>query len=157
MRRLERPHMLTIHTASHTDHALTEAHIDWIKAKFADRSGPFWCETLEMPEHLGDLPCSLYGPLTGDKPVAEETCTYHVRGEGDKQRAGASRILLGGAPRQTRIITVMGGAYDGFDNVLFSAYGGPQAPREPFDPSLAKDEAAKAASMAFWLEHALAL
>jgi len=38
--------------------------------------------------------------------------------------------------------------------VLYTAYGGPVAPREPFDRSL--DEEAKAESEKFWAEHALA-
>jgi hypothetical protein len=39
--------------------------------------------------------------------------------------------------------------------VLYTAYGGPQAPREPGDPAI-KDFAEQAASEIFWSEHALA-
>ena len=51
------------------------------------------------------------------------------------------------------MMTVIGGP-DGDDPcVLYTAFGGPAAPREPWDPSL--DEAGWAASLAFWEAHAL--
>ena len=46
-------------------------------------------------------------------------------------------------------MTIVCGPHDGHDFVLFTAYGGPQAPREPFEDK--SPEARK-----FWEEHALA-
>jgi hypothetical protein len=39
--------------------------------------------------------------------------------------------------------------------ILYTAFGGPAAPREPGDPSLDGNEAGLAESKAFWAEHAL--
>jgi hypothetical protein len=83
----------------------------------------------------------------GDLPVPDGECTMVVRGA----RRGASR-LCGRAPRPSRLVTVIAGPH-GDACILYTAFGGPQAPREPFDPSL--DDAGRACSVAFWAEHAL--
>lgn len=135
---------------SHLDHALTPAQIEHIQRRFADRSA-FFIESFEMPVELGVVPCGLYGPAVGDDPVPEDRVEYHVRGE----RTYASRVLVGAATRPTRTVTVIAGPHGGDACVLYTAFGGPLAPREPGDPAL--DVGGRAASEAFWARHALAL
>lgn len=57
--------------------------------------------------------------------------------------------------RQTRLLTVIAGPHEGDGCVLYTAHGGPAAPREPWDPSLNDDAAALEESRAFWSVHAL--
>ena len=138
---------MKITSAAHLDHTLTSAHIAFILDRFGDRTG-FFLETVALPDGLDPLPCGLHGPLLGDKPVHEEECSYEVRG----QRAGASRLCARPA-RLVRTLTVIAGPYEGEPCVLYTAFGGPAAPREPWDTDL--DDEGRAASRAFWAEHAL--
>lgn len=133
--------------ASHLDHFLTSAHVEFILTRFADRKA-FFIETFELPSDLPGLPLGIHGPIVGDPPVPEEEVTYEVRGT----RAGPSR-LCSRAPRTTQTITVIAGPNAEHACVLYTAYGGPAALREPWDPSLTPEE--KAQSVAFWQEHAL--
>ena len=133
---------------SHLDHGLTAAHIALITDRFASKEAPFFIETVTIPVELPALLCDLYGPLMGDASVAETDVTYAVRGS----RPGASRLVVR-PKRSTLKLTIVGGMHEG-QCILFTAYGGPVAPREPFDPSLSPEE--KVASEAFWAEHALA-
>ena len=53
-------------------------------------------------------------------------------------------------------MTVVAGPHDGHPCVLYTAYGGPIAPREPWDPALTDTLGIDlAASLTFWREHAL--
>ncbi len=131
---------------SHVDHALTADHLAFILSRFGDREA-FFLETVELPAELPPLPCGLHGPLMGDEPVPEAEVSYVVRGD----RPGASRTT-DRPTRMVRTMTVIGGPHKGAV-ILYTAYGGPSAPREPFDPGL--DEAGRAESQAFWAEHAL--
>lgn len=135
--------------ASHLDHAISAAVLHHLIKRFADLDG-FFVETIELPEDLGTVPCGLHGPTVGDEPIPEVECRRVVRGG----RSVPSRIC-DRPPRQTRLLTVVAGPYDGDACVLYTAYGGPTAPREPWDPSLQKDPAALEASRAFWTVHAL--
>ena len=67
-------------------------------------------------------------------------------------RAWASRLCRRPAVR-TRQVTVIAGPHGAEPCVCFTAYGGPRAPREPWDAPDAEREA----SLAFWAEHALAV
>jgi hypothetical protein len=133
---------------SHLDHALTPAHLEWLLWRFRDRQ-EFFLETIELPPELPSLECGLHGPLVGDPPVPETEVTYLVRG----QRSGPSR-LCARPPRPTRLLTVIAGPDGEEPCVLYTAFGGPAAPREGFDVSLQSDEVQQA-SRAFWEEHAL--
>lgn len=137
---------MKITTDSHTDHALTPAHLAWILERFGDRKA-FFAETVEIPAELGALPCGLHGPTMGDEPIPAKECRELVRAG----RAGPSRVCAR-APRLVRTVTVIGGPHEGAC-ILYTAHGGPPASREPWDPSL--DDAWCAASAAFWAEHAL--
>lgn len=139
---------LEIHAESHLDHALTPAHVSWLLKEFEGKQG-FFIASLEIPADLGPLPCGLYGPLVGDPPVPEAEVTYAARGT----RTWPSRLSRF-AIRESRMVTVIAGPHDGRACVLFTAYGGPLAPREPGDPSLKGDELEEA--QAFWKNHALA-
>lgn len=130
---------------SHTDHALTPAHLSWLLVRFGDREA-FFLETVELPADLAGLPCGLHGPLVGDEPVIGRPM---VRGA----RKGPSSVC-DRAPRLSRLVTVIGGLHNG-DCILFTAYGGPAAPREPWDESLSAED--RVASEAFWAEHALSV
>lgn len=161
------------HRDSHFDHALTEAQVDHVMKRFADRDG-FFIETFTLPPELSTAPCGLYGPVMGDPPIGEDEVSYGRRGE----RSWDSR-LVELPPRQQHAVTVIAGPHEdkctrcegtghigswkaaipcSCDHgtikhacVLYTAFGGPIAPQEPDDPGC-KDPAA---STAFWREHAL--
>lgn len=135
--------------ASHLDHDLTPDHVAWILARFGEREG-FFLETVDLPPELGPLPCGLHGPVMGDPPIAHAEAAHVARAH----RAWPSRVV--DRPyRPSRKLTVIGGPDDDGSTVLYTAYGGPSAPRELLDPGLAGDPAALAESWAFWAEHAL--
>lgn len=143
---------------SHLDHGLHTRQIEFIQDRFANRDG-FFIETFELPEELGTVPCGLRGPAVGHSPVDELEVRYIVRGE----RKCASRVMRDSAcpPIRARTVTVIAGPAgkdDGLSEdypcVLYTAYAGPQAPREPGDPSIGTWEEL-VASRAFWAQHAL--
>ena len=133
------------HPESHVDHGLTEAQLQYLLGRFADRSG-FFIETITLPRELGAVPCGLYGPIMGDPAIREDEVTYERRGT----RAWNSR-LIDLLPRQQHEVTVIAGPHEE-TCILYTAFGGPAAPQEPGDPGC-KDPAASAV---FWREHALA-
>ena len=136
---------MKLHPDSHLDHGLSWAQTSYLLERFGDHSVPF-AATIELPESLGTVPCSLVGPVAGDAPVREDQVSYQTRGT----RTWRSRMIAMPA-RRSRQVTVVAGAHDGHPCVLFTAYGGPAAPQEPDDPGCRDVEA----SRAFWREHAL--
>lgn len=140
---------MILHKDSHTDYGLTKDQVDFIVSLFSERR-EFFIASLELPAELGTVPCGLFGPDMGDAPVSDEEVTNENRGE----RAWTSR-LVSREPRPTRTVTVIAGPHDGHECVLFTAFGGPHAPREPGDPSI-KDDAELRRSKQWWSEHALA-
>ena len=132
---------------SHLDHGLTPDQVQWICDTFADREG-FFIESVEMPESLGTVPCGLHGPAMGDAPISDDEVTLVKRGE----REYTSRIV-DRAPRPTSTVTVIAGPNGEDPCVLYTAFGGPLAPKEPGDESLSDEQ--RAESEAFWAEHAL--
>lgn len=133
------------HAASHFDHGLNDAQVDFLMKRFADRAA-FFIETVELPEQLGTVPCGLHGPLTGGAPVEESEVTYAKRGT----RAWPSR-LVDRPKQQVRTVTVIAGPHDDEACIVYTMYGGPCAPQEPDDPGC-KDVVA---SRQFWTVHAL--
>jgi hypothetical protein len=138
---------------SHLDHGLTAAHIQFILAR-CSLSKEFFIDTLMLPEELPSLPCALRGPCVGGSPVPNEDIIMRVRGD----RKWSSRMLKESeawdhVDARSRKITIIGGPAEDYPCVLYTAYGGPLAPKEPGDPSLT--EGARTASVAFWAEHAL--
>lgn len=138
--------------ASHTDH-VTKAHVAWIVERFAGREG-FFIETVEVPEELPTLECGLHGPRVDDAPVPAVDCRMVERsGRVTRGVTWPSRVC-DRPTRQTRTMTIIAGPDDGEPMVLYTAFGGPRAPREPGDPDI-RDEAEKAKSDTFWSKHAL--
>lgn len=141
---------LTFSKETHLDHGLTPAHLLYIAERFADRDG-FFIETVQLPESLPALACTMYGPAAGDAPVPETDVHYAVRGA----RKYVSRLVTL-PPRLTRTMTVIAGPHGANTCVLYTAYGGEMAPREPgeYPADDMSDEASL--SRRFWAKHALA-
>lgn len=155
------------HPDSHLDHGLTEDQIAFLFELFASRDS-FFIETVDLPPGLGTVPCSLYGPSMGDAPVIDPyALTLAQRQQGlmhmmtvpvfEAKRAGRDypSRLVSLPPRPTNKVTVIAGPHDGLPCVLFTAFGGPLAPKEANDPTLTDDD--REASVKFWAVHALAL
>ena len=140
--------MATITAASHVDHNLAPEHLALVTEKIAALTG-FAILTLDLPDGLPSLPCALHGPLTGSAPVPESEATYAVRGT----RAGPSR-LVNRPTAPTRKLSVIVGPHEGAV-ILYTAFGGPVSPREPFEPGLTPEQVAE--STAFWSQHALSV
>jgi len=146
--------MLNINSLSHLDHNLTLGHVRFILERFGDRS-EFFIATVSLPPELTDLPCGLRGPAVGGDPVPDA----HVVMEPRPGRVYPSRILLPAFMPEhlwnltSRLLTVIAGPHEGLTCLLFTAFGGPLAPKEPGDPSLSESE--REASVAFWRVHAL--
>jgi hypothetical protein len=138
---------LVLHAESHVDHGLTEDQRIYIMDHFRGKDG-FFAETITLPEFLDTVPCSLYGPSMGDTDISEASVYYAKRGT----RSYPSR-LVSLPVRYTRLVTVIAGPHDNLPCVLYTAFGGPVAPKEPADPNLKEHE--KAASIEFWSKHAL--
>lgn len=141
--------MLEVTKDSHLDHGLTPAHIEWLVSRYKDKN-EFFIETVDLPDELSTLECGLYGPAMGDVPVPEEQVFYGVRGT----RKCASRLVKQ-RKRATRKLTIVAGPHEDRPCVLYTSYGGPNAPREPGDPDIKNWEQLLEAR-AFWKEHALA-
>lgn len=133
---------------SHLDHGLSAAHIALILQRFGDVN-TFTLTTIDIPDDLPPVPCALFGPIMGDDPIPEAEVTYEKRGN----RAGESRMWKHSLDRKVHKLSVIIGEHEG-QIILFTAFGGPVAPREPWDPSLSDKE--RAESEAFWKVHALA-
>lgn len=139
---------MIIRPVSHLDHGLSEAVVTWLLERLGERDG-FFIETLQLPPELGTVPCGLHGPVMGDEPVPDSECRAEIRGT----RAWESR-LCDRPVRQVRTVSVIAGPHGDAPCVLYTAFGGPVAPREPGDPNIT-DEAERARSVSFWREHAL--
>ena len=139
---------------SHLDHqGLTIGHLVHILGLFKDRYG-FFKETITLPPNLPRLMCGLYGPSMGDEDVPDDAVEDLAR----SPRTWTSRILkssTGLMARPTSVITVVAGPDDKHNPcVLYTIYGGPQAPREPGDPSIFAT-VEFGTSVLFWKKHAL--
>jgi hypothetical protein len=141
--------MQIIDGTSHMDHGLGLGHTTWLKELFKDRTG-FFKATIKMPSDLRKLPCGLWGPAMKDPAVEEDKVTYAIRGN----RRWASRKIMGVSTRPTDLLTVIAGPACGQTCVLYTAYAGPEAPREPGDLTI-PDWASIEESRKFWATHAL--
>ena len=133
---------------SHVDHGLSQAQVDWLVTRFADRKA-FFIESVELPAELGTVPCGLYGPKMGDVAVGEGEVVYQRRGV----RENESRMVKRPA-RPTSTVTVIAGPHEDLSCILYTAFGGPLTPKEPGDLSVTPSE--RDESVAFWAVHALA-
>jgi len=143
------------HTESHLDHNLSEEQLAFVLAQDptdkGDPESPIKVFTVDMPAELGTLPCALYGPACDDAPVPDSEVYLVTRGN----RKGKSRMLQVDV-RPSNKVTIVAGPHDGHDWVLFTSYGGPEAPREPFDFKADDNSLAAVESREFWAKHALA-
>ena len=138
---------MKIIAASHLDHGLPVDVAAYIAERFADRDA-FFIETIELPAELPSAKSALHGPCVGDAPVSDLEVWHEIRGN----RQGPTRFCAR-PPRVTRLVTVVAGPHGSEPCVLYTAYGGPEAPREPWDPSLAPQQIEE--SREFWATHAL--
>ena len=135
---------------SHLDHGVNDRTLAWLET-LEFKPGDVTVQTLELPDNCADLESALHGPVVGDSEIYENYVTYSVRGG----RAGESRMIA--APkRATRLITVVVGPFGANPCVLYTCYGGPAAPREPFEFSPDDNSADAIESREFWAVHALA-
>ncbi len=131
---------MKVHAESHLDHNINPAQLEHLCALFANRNA-FFVETVELPEHLGTVPCAL------QLDVPESEVRYEKRGD----RAWTSRLCLR-EPRNVREVTVVAGPIEGeTEIVIYTVYGGSCAPQEPGDPGCRDVEASKL----FWARAAL--
>lgn len=149
--------MKIIHGTSHLDHGLNEDQVNYIAARYENRTG-FFIDTFEMPADLGTVRCGLYGPVMGDPPVTEDEVHYVKRGDREYESRVLKKeeIIEGplGAIRQVRTVTVIAGPYKDEPCILYTVFGGPLSPKEPLDPSILSDEE-REKSKEFWSQHAL--
>lgn len=132
---------------SHVDHAIPKPILQHACLQF-DEEVPFFMETIVLPEHLGKVPCGLYGPKMEDE-VPEDVWMVTRPGREGKTP------LIKNPHRPTNLLTVLGGMHEG-QFILFTAYGGPIMPREPWDKDIA-DDAELGESCREWKKHCLAV
>jgi hypothetical protein len=127
---------------SHLDHGLSARLVALIAEKYADRKA-FFIDSFNIPEDEPPVSCALLDS------VPEHLVFY-------RQRAGRKTWtrLCALPPRKSSIVTVIAGPSGDEPCVLYTAYGGPLAPREPGDADIRTAEDA-AASFVFWRTHAL--
>ena len=131
----------------HADHNLTKAHKKLVQQELAGWDGSFTIREVDLPSSLSSLPSALYGPKAGDAPIKESEVVYETRGD----RKGPSRLI--DAPlRPSRSMVIIAGP-GGKGSVVYTAYGGQVAPREPWDSSMNARE--RTESKKFWAKHAL--
>ncbi len=134
----------------HADHGVSEKVLAWAVAQVS--SPGFFARTFELPPEETDLLNGLYGPACGDPPVEDEV-TFTRQRSPDRP---LSRMVRRPA-RPTRLLTVIGVApQEGGEAVIYTAYGGPLAAREPGDASLVLGSPEHQEAVAFWATHALA-
>lgn len=153
---------MKIHAESHLDHHLTPEQIRHIEERFAGRA-EFFIETIELPDELGMVPCGLHGPVMGDAPVPDAEVTRAKRGDRaytsrlcDRTARQTNKVTVIAGPHEetcprcngTKIwyghsIPPDNGPWhcnDCDDHckvqhacILYTSFGGPQAPQEPGD------------------------
>jgi len=135
----------------HADHGVDAALVAYVCRHLAAQEVQgFFLITIELPDWTRDLETRLWGPRAGDEPVPQDEVFMHKRSADRPPSRLVDRPM-----RPTRQLTAIGVVNDR-EVVFYTLHGGPAAEREVGDPSLEGDPAAKAASEAFWREHALA-
>lgn len=139
---------------SHLDHGLSEAVISHVRGRYLNHcgSGEVWIDVIQLPPGLGTVPCALQGPLTGLHPIHELEVTYKIRGDRKWASRTVSPLLY--PVKQSKYLTIIGGPDDDGEEILYTAHGGPHAPREPGDPAI-ESWSELVNSRSFWAVHAL--
>lgn len=134
---------------SHCDHNFDLLQIEYVLGQLSGApTDKVTVRQVQLPAGLGRVPCALHGPIMGQPPVPDSEVGLTHRG----QRTWPSR-LVDRPVQMVPDVTVIVGPHEG-QLVLYTMYGGPQAPREPGDPMIPDAELAEARK--FWAEHALA-
>ena len=132
----------------HAHHGISRETLEWALSEICPIG--FFLRTLTLTEEHPDLSNALYGPKSGDAPIAEDD-VHRVKRTGDRP---PSRMVA--RPRRaTRLLTVIGMA-EGESVTIYTAYGGPAAEREPGDPTVTPGSHEHEVAVTFWAEHALA-
>lgn len=97
---------MKFHQISHRDHGFDMAQWAHILEKYTDRDA-FFIDTFELPEELGMVTNELYGPSSGDPPVAESEVVYAKRGD----REWDTRFVKK-PKRPTRFVRVIAGPHE---------------------------------------------
>jgi|SRR5271157_117791 len=139
---------LVIANIFHADHGISRETLEWALSELCPTG--FFLRTLMLPETRPDLSNALYGPKSGDAPIAEGSVHYTKRSD---DRPPSRMVALPSRP--TRLLTVVG-MVEGESVTIYTAYGGPAAEREPGDPTITAGSSEHKAAAAFWAEHALA-
>ena len=137
----------------HNDHSITKKQVEFIQQNrvlLEILDGTFIKMVIELPQYIGAVESSLYGPESGDKPVMEREVFYIRRGK----RSGETR-MLDKPKRLARKICVIGIR----NGVAFTMYGtnsNKPSPMEVWDrkfkssPNNEQEEIRR-----FWKEHAI--
>jgi len=140
---------MKINIGTYKDNCVSKHILDWLLESFSSLQETC-TKTIELPQHLGEIDCALYGPLMGDEPILEENVFYVNRG----RRQYKSRMVK--LPfRKTKYLTFIV-AYNNRQKefVLVTVFGGKLAAKEPNDLSLKTIEEQQQ-SIDFWSKHAL--
>ena len=133
------------YTILHDDHGISDSQFRFALNKLEDQklTNGFYLKTFELPGELGSADSLIYGPIVGDAPIEDWECDLVRRGE----RPNLSRLFKikhNRPPRKSKLLTIIGSG-----QTIWTAHGGPAAPREIGDPNAGQD------SIDFWAEHAL--
>lgn len=147
---------------SHLDHGVEMIALEAILSADHDnimatlKEGKVWKQSYTLfvletyygihPSWLSNLKCGLYGPLMGDAPIQEDAVVYRTRGP----RPNPSRMVKAPLRPASQLSIIVGLHND--QPTLFTAFGGPIAPREPLPDADPNSEEA-----VFWRDHALAI
>lgn len=138
----------------HDDHPISAEQYEWVQThpllmkSLVEKPGSFIITVLELPEHLGTIPCALYGPEAGDDPVDEVQVEYFIR----NGRANSSRMINLPNRPATRVAVI--GVAGAVAITLYGTQAERISPMEPWDPKLNTPELKKE-SEEFWSKHAL--
>ncbi len=153
---------VSIHKDSHVDHGIDAKVRDYVLKQFRDRT-EFFVEVFEYPESypvypsLSNWHVTHHGVPLYDVDLPSVPCALHMDVPEDEvhyarreEREWKSRMCKRPV-RMVREVTIIAGPHpDDADAgmILFTMYGGPNAPREPGDPSL--DGQALEIAKVFW-------
>ena len=138
-------------TVYHADHGINEEQMIHIQATvdaMTHEGQGFFIHQVDMAD--SQVPCGLYGPAMGDGAVPDKAVVMEKRSE-DRP---ADRLLKGYPTRLVGYVQCIGVRdLEANTITLFTVYGGPLAPQNPEDPTLAEER--KAEAVEFWSKHAL--
>lgn len=137
----------------HSDHGITKKQLEFIQHKrvlleFSD--GTFIKMVIELPQNIGTVESSLYGPKSGDKPVMEKEVFYKRRGN----RNGETRMLDKPKRLVSKICVI--GIRNGVAFTMYGTQSDKPSPMEVWDKKfkyLSSNEQEEIRK--FWKEHAI--